>query len=457
MFQLNRTLTLLPALGVALLLGCSVDRFPLPDVAGVEETGFGAGDSSYLMLNRGILLAEGSDPSDLFINDDGHIYIAEAGSGRISVWDQALNSVVEPGLADFLLPGVKAVAVGPEQMLYAVAGDSSLWALNLQANREPLSWGLTGGIARHRQSGQVDTLDAAEIADMVADRSINRWEFIQADSLDLQGAAFRDMLKPQRLWTGSGSTRLDAVAKGRAGKREVFVGNNNPFGNRINRILFEPTAVLFTLNPDVPVVYLYGNAGLDNLLPAASGTGVGTVEGVLSMDADAAGSIYLTQSAPSVGWWKAQRLAVEEFAGIDYWSFDFGLQGRAFMAPEQLWEARDISYTATGIFVVDRRTAPLPGMTNTHRVQVFRRNGDFMLPLGARKIQVDTTLVVDGAPVDTLLKVWRYDQLDDPRAVAAYGNRSSRAGNDDEIIYVVDGRQVKLFMLSVSTDDLPVQ
>jgi hypothetical protein len=148
---------------------------------------------------------------------------------------------------------------------------------------------------------------------------------------------------------------------------------------------------------------------------------------------------------------------VEEFAGIDYWSFDFGLQGRAFMAPEQLWEARDISYTATGIFVVDRRTAPLPGMTNTHRVQVFRRNGDFMLPLGARKIQVDTTLVVDGAPVDTLLKVWRYDQLDDPRAVAAYGNRSSRAGNDDEIIYVVDGRQVKLFMLSVSTDDLPVQ
>ena len=41
--------------------------------------------------------------------------------------------------------------------------------------------------------------------------------------------------------------------------------------------------------------------------------------------------------------------------------------------------------------------------------------------------------------------------------MAAYGNRSSRAGNDDEIIYVVDGRQVKLFMLSVSTDDLPVQ
>lgn len=448
---------LLPALGLALVVGCSVDRYPLPDVAGVDETGFGAGDSSYMLLNRGIVLPEGSDPVDIFINDDGHIYIAEAGSGRVSVWDQALNPVVEAGLADFLLPGVKAVAVGPEQVLYAVAGDSTLWALNLQANREPLSWGLTGGIARHRQSGQVDTLSAADIADLVEGNSLHRWEFLQTDSLDLQSPEFAELLKPQRLWTGSGSTRLDAVAKGRAGKREVFVGNNNPVGNRINRILFHPTAVLFTTNPDVPVVYLYGDAGLDNLLPAAPGTGVGTVEGLVSMDADASGSIYLTQRAPSVGYWKAQRLAVEEFAGIDYWSFDFGLQGRALMDPDQLWEARDITYTATGMFVVDRRTAPLPGLSDAHRVQSFRRNGDFMLPLGARKVQVDTTLTVDGAAVDTLLKVWRYDQLQDPRAVAVYGNRSSRAGNEDEIVYVVDGLQVKLFMLSVSTDDLPVQ
>ena len=440
-----------------LALGCSIDRFPLPDVSQVGETGFGAGDSSYLLLNRQIVLPAGADAADLFINDDGHIYVAEAGSGRISVWSQALVEISEPGLAGFYLPGVKGVAVGPEQLLYAVAGDSSLWALNLQAGRETLTWGLTGGVARHRQTGEIDTLDAAEIADRVADNSLSRWEFLSVDSLDLASAGFQAQLRPHLLWHGSGSTRLDAVARGRAGKREVFLANNNPFGNRINRLLFEPTAVLFTANPDVPVVYLYGNATLDNLLPAAPGTGVGTVDGLLSLDADAAGSLYLTQAAPTVGYWKAQRLTVEEFAGVDYWSFDFGLQGRVIMSPDRFWEARDISYTATSIFVVDRRVTAIPEDQPEHRVQVFKRNGDFLLPLGARKVLADTTLYVAGAPVDTLLKVWVYDQLTDPRAVAVYGNRSTRAGNEDEVVYVVDGERVKLFTLSVSADDLPVQ
>jgi hypothetical protein len=105
------------------------------------------------------------------------------------------------------------------------------------------------------------------------------------------------------------------------------------------------------------------------------------------------------------------------------------------------------------MFVLDHRLDGVP----QHRVQVFKRNGDFLLPLGARKVLVDTTLTVGGAPVDTLLKVWRYDQLTNPRAVAVYGNRSTRAGNEDETIYVADGDRIKLFMLSVSSDQLPVQ
>lgn len=450
-------------LGALLLLsqGCSIDRFPLPDVAGVDETGFGAGDSSYLLLNRQILLPAGADPADLFINDDGHVYVAERGSGRISVWDQALDPVAEAGLEDFLLPGVKGVAVGPEQLLYAVAGDSVLWAHNLAAAREPLTWGLTGAIARHRDAPHViDTLDAAALADKVADRTIVQWEFLSVDSVDLADAAFRARLQPHRLWTGSGSTRLDAVARGRAGRREVFVANNNPSGgSELRRIRLRPSAMLFTSNPDVAVIYLYDAAGSERVTPP--GTGVGTVDLVTGLDADAAGSLYLTQTAPTVGYWKAQRLTVEEFAGADYWSFDFSLQGRRIMRPEQFADARDITYTSTGIFVLDRRPAVIPEEAPAHRVQVFRRSGDYLLPLGARRVLADTTLMVDGAPVDTLLKVWVYDQLQDPRGVAVYGNRSDRAGNEDEIIYVADRDQgrdlIKLFMLSASTSGLPVE
>ncbi len=432
-----------------ILLGCSVDRYPLPSVAGVAETGFGAGDSSYLILNRQIELPAGAEPADLFIDDDGHLYVAESGSGRISVWDQALTELETPGLEGFQLPGVKSVAVGPEQLLFAVAGESSLWALNLQAGRETLIWGLRRAYGVNQRTGAADTLEADELAAAIADRSLRDWEFSWVDSLDLQSAELQAQLQPRVIWTGSASTRLDGVAKGRAGKREVFLANNNVSGgNRINRLRLQPTAVLFTANPDVPVVYLYDVQAGSLEVAAYSGTGVGTVDQVLALDADAAGSLYLTQAAPREGYWKAQRLTVEEFAGLDYWSFDFSLQGRSLMAPGQFQEARDMAYTATGLFVLDRRAASGVGAdtTDAHRVQVFKRSGDFLLPLGARKLQVTPTE-----------KVWVYDQLVDPRAVAVYGNRSERAGNEDEIVFVADGNRIKLFMLSVSTDALPAQ
>jgi hypothetical protein len=429
-----------------ILLGCSVDRFPLPDVAGVEETGFGAGDSSYLLLNRQIDLPAGAAPTDMFIDDDGHIYVAESGSGRISVWDQSLAEIGAPGLEGFTLPGIKGLSVGPEQLLFAVAGDSSLWALNLQANRETLNWGMSRAYGVNERTGVADTLDAEELAAAISDRTIWNWTFSWVDSLDLQSEDFQAQLRPHVLWSGSSSTRLQGVAHGRAGKREVFLANNNPVGNRINRLRLRPTGVLFTANPDVPVVYLYGFKSLE--VVAYSGTGVGTVDSLLSLDADTEGSLFLTQAAPQEGYWKAQRMTVEEFAGVDYWSFDFALQGRSLMSAEQLQDARDITYTASNMFVVDRRPALGAGAdtTDTHRVQVFKRNGDFMLPLGARKVQL--------SPSE---KVWVYDQLQDPRAVAVYGNRSNRAGNEEEIVFVADGDHVKLFMLSVSTDDLPVQ
>jgi hypothetical protein len=429
-------------------LGCSVDRFPLPSVATVAETGFGAGDSSYLLLNRQVHLPTGAAPADLFIDDDGHIYVAEAGSGRISVWDQSLMEIGAPGLDGFRLPGVKGVAVGPEQLLFAVNGGNQLWAFNLQANRETLTWGLRRAAGLHPVTGALDTLEAWELADAIADRSIGRWQFSWVDSLDLDSPEFRAGLEPQVLWSGSGSAKLDAVARGRAGKREVFVAQNNQSGgDRLNRIRLVPSAVLFTANADVPVVYLY-EARPAPEVAAYSGSGAGTVDSLASVDADAEGTLHFTQHAPREGAFRAQRMTVEEFAGVDYWSFDFGLQNRDLLDPQRFVEARDITQTRSALFVLDRRPATGVGADTlaAHRVQVFKRNGDFLLPLGARKVQLE-----DGE------KEWVYDQLLDPRAVAVYGNRSDRAGNEDEIIYVADGDRIKLFMLSVSTSNLPVQ
>ena len=74
-----------------------------------------------------------------------------------------------------------------------------------------------------------------------------------------------------------------------------------------------------------------------------------------------------------------------------------------------------------------------------------------------KPLYVDTTVIVDGIAQDTTLKGWDYDQLQDPVSVAAFGNRSALVGNEDEIIFVADRntQSIKLFMLSVSEEDLP--
>jgi hypothetical protein len=444
----NRLYTPLAALLCAVWAwtGCSVDRYPLPPVAKVSETGFGAGDTTWLPLGRSIELGADAVPIGLFINDDGHVYVADSAQGRIRVFDQSLAEIGEPGLEAFHLPGVRGLCVGPEQLLLAVDGGATLWAHNLQARRETLVWGLRGVVVRHEPGGAPDSLDAAGIAELIAQGRLGQVEILALDSLDLDDPALQERLQPHAFWSGASSTRLMDVAPGRAGRREIFLANDNPFGSRINRLLLEPDAVLFTTNPEVPVVYLYAVTGSE--VAVSSGTGVGSVDGILSLDADAVGSLHLCQRAATVGSWKVQRLTVEEFAGIDYWSFDFSLLTRPMMEAERFVSPVDIAWTATSLFVVDRRE-------DGHRVQVFRRNGDPAVPLGATRVLVPDTSWVEGQPQVELRKAWRYDQLGDPRSVAIYGNRSQRAGNDDEVVFVVDGPRIRRFQLSVSLDDLP--
>lgn len=430
---------------------CSLDRYPLPQVAGLGETGFNAGDTTWLRLNKGIQLDAGSAPIGMYIDDDGHIFLADSAQGRILVYDQALDPLHLPGLDEFVLPGVRGVCVGPEQLLCAVAGDSALWTFNLAANREVLTSGLTGATLRNRQAGDTAHYDAAGIASLIADGSVSRYEFIAIDEIDLGSEEFQQRIQPRRMWDGSGSTRLVDVARGRAGQREIFLANaNRSAGSRVNRVRLEPEAILFTENEEVPVVYLYRS--VSDSVVVYPGTGVGTLDGILSLDSDPNGQLYLTQRAATVGAWKVQRMLPEAFAGIDYWSFDFGLQNRAIMETERFERPLDMTSNGSNIFVVDRHA------DDGSRVQVFTLSGRSATPLGAtRVVEVDTLDVVDGVPLLDYRRSWSYDQLLDPRSVAVYGNRSNRAGNDDVVVYVVDGREVKLFMLSVSTSDLGVQ
>lgn len=462
--------------GVSVLAGCGIERMSLPSL---ERTGLGGvSDTTYLMLNTWIDLGSlDADPADVFINDDGHVYVAEAGTGRISAWNQALldlNSpgpgvpLGEPGLEGWVLPGVKGVCVGPEQTLFACNGGNELWSVNLLASRETVRGVFTRFRLTHTQTQVVSEVDAEGFAALIESGQLGRYQVLVLDSL--AGAARDSLLAPHVFWAGAGSTRIDAVARGRQGERELFLVNNNASGNRINRLRFKPEAFVLLADDYSAFTYLYrpytpqDSTGFPNpAVVIGQGTGQGTVDGGHSLDLDDQSRLYYTQQAPTIGFFRAQRLTWEEFAGEDYWSFDAGLGGSDLMNPERLLEATDITWSRDHIFVVDKAA---------RHVQVYDHAGRFQRPCGASRVYIDTTLFVGGAPVDTVLKSWSYDQLLAPTGVAVFGNRSDRDGDSDETIFVTDegGRvrgprgdsltvndRILLFTLSLSDDDLPDQ
>jgi len=460
-----------------------VDRFPLPEVQ--QGDTFGASDTTYLQLNRDIQLPANSLPADMFIDDDGHIYVAltdtVAGTAGIGIWDQALNEIgwydiTEQALADSEAAGDLGIPVGQimpleglcvsrEELLLAVTGYNTLWARNLQVEREEILFAFTSITLEDPATGNPDTLSAAEFAGVIEeDSDVLLWTVVDIDSLALDSPELTQRLGWTALWTGAGATRLSSVAPGRPGWREVHVSNNNRFGSRVHRIRFDPEVVLLTANPEVPAVYLYSQT--EEAITIYWGTGQGTVEKVLALDADLAGNVYLTQSAPSHGYWKAQRFYAEDQDDASFWTFDFGLQGSQFMEFGRFQDAVDITYTDANMFVLDRKEGDSLFVeadsawtlsSSRHQVQVYRRNGVFTLPCGASRAFVDTVLTVDGQPDTTTVKVWVYDQLEDPHSVAVYGNRSERAGTEEEFVFVADGDRIKIFTLSISADDLPVE
>jgi len=465
------------ALALAVLAGCGIERMSLPSV---ETTGLGGiSDTTYLMLNSWIDLGSTTaDPSDVFINDDGHVYVAESGTGRITVWNQALldlnqpgpgEPLGEPGLEGWVLPGVKGVCIGPEQTLFACNGDSNLWAVNLLANRETVYGAFTRFRLTHNQTQEVSEVDAEEFAALIETGAVNRYQVVATDSL--VGSVLDSLLAPHVFYEGSTSHHYDAVAKGRAGKREVFVVNNNSSGgSEIMRVRFRPEALVMLADDFSYFTYLYrpyvdaDDAGSTREEVIGQGTGQATILDGLSLDLDDQQRLYYTQPMPADGGFRALRLAWSQAtSGKDEWSEDPSLEFSDLYDPLQLNHATDITWSRDRIFVVDK---------GARHVQVFNHSGKFERPLGASRVYIDTTLTVDGAAVDTVLKSWRYDQLLDPTGVAVFGNRNDRDSDSEETVFVTDqgGRvagpsgdsltvndRILLFTLSLSQDDLPAQ
>ncbi len=462
------------------MLGCGVEKFSLPPQAG-NGVG-GVSDTTYLQLNSWIDLGSTeAEPEDIFINDDGLVYVAESGTGRISVWNQALLDINDPGpgqihqepaLLDFELPGVKGVCVTAEQLLFAVDGSKRLWSVNLLARRSELLFVLTR-LALIDEDGVADTLNIETFAGLLAQTPASvraEWLITPLDSIPLGSAELDSMLSPRVFYEAfSDSNRFEAVAPGRAGKREVFfVNNNNSGGHRVSRLRYKPVALLLLAGDFSSISYLYepytaaDSMGSNPGVPVVfSGTGQGTIDKGPSLALDCQDRLYFTQDS---SYFHSQRLTLEEVDDQPFWSYDLSLAGSDLEDSDSYLRPVDVAFSNAHIFVCDQLGK---------RVQVFEQNGDYIRPCGASRVWRDTTVVVDGVQKNILVKDWAYDQLIAPTSVASFGNSSCRGGDlNEEVVFVADqggtvtgpdGTQIQvndrilLYTLSQSSDDLPDQ
>ncbi len=456
-------------LALAVALGCSVDKFSLP----AEGEGIGGvADTTYLLLNATIDLGSTeADPADMFINDDGHLYVAESGTGRISVWNQALldlndpspgEQLGEPGLADFELPGVQAVCVGSEQLLFASAGDSSIWAVHLLPARTEVLAALTRFLVI--DGGMADTLSVVEMSDRLSSSSqqeIANWQITALDSIPLGSAELDSMIAPHRFWSGAGSNNVDALAPGRPGEREVLFVNNGQSDSRVQQLNFEPVALLLHGTGFTAYSYLYAAVGTPERV-VYPGTGLGFIRNGRSLARDCNNRLYYTMSnldgdslVDSLSF-RVQRSTYELDAnGRDTWNADLNLSPFDDFISHPYLDPVDISYTNTHILVCDRLA---------RHVQVFSLSGDFIRPCGASRVWRDSLVTVNGVTSNLLVKDWDYDLLNEPTCVASFGNSSCRSADlDQEVIFVADqgdglsNDRILLFSLSQSSSDLPDQ
>ncbi len=162
--QITPARLVLPTLLLFLLSdfsGCARPDFGLPDL----EYG-GYSDVVYNRVLPDIVLQDSSGASDIFIGEDGTVYVAETTLNRISVYDIMGQPLLENGLGSLYIDSVLSVSIDRQMNLLAVNGGNEVFLWNKLANALPVDsiwfdfW--------VRDTTQVDSLLPVDVLSLIA-------------------------------------------------------------------------------------------------------------------------------------------------------------------------------------------------------------------------------------------------------------------------------------------------
>ena len=401
------------------LSSCARQDFDLPEL---EYSGGFASHEIYSRVQPDLQLPENAYASDIFIADDGTVYVAETGHNRIGAYDIMGMPLQQFGLDSLMVDSVRSVAVDRLMNLLAVNGTRQLFYRNQLANTVPVDSIFHDFVLR--DTTQVDSLLQVDIMEMISylyeDESDH---FVLHSAQEAHTAAQIEPLLAMQVYETSQNTRLMDVSPDPDQPYQFFATDNAQ--NRIFEFHFEAFGIAFTSDLLLPQLLLW------RIIPERThhvveyGTGFGYANKPNRIHVAANGEFYFSNFSYTGSDFQLHKtLRVQQGDGsFAYYpdnnflfSDDAPPRIRDLFDTLRYEDCWDLTTTSNNIFVVDR---------GLQAVQVFSSGGEFITYAGAV-----LHFTNEG-------EVYEFGELIDPISVDNFGGEDVNA-DLNELLYVLD-------------------
>ncbi len=417
-FFISRTFWFSLLLLMVWFVSCARQDFDLPDLE------YSGGFSSHEIYNRvqpDITLPDSCGASDIFIGEDGTVFVAETALNRIGAYDIMGMPLMNYGLGSLLVDSVLSVAVDRMMNLLAVNGSSQLFYWNQLINTVPVDSVQYDFILR--DTTHVDSLLPVDLIELGDYLFVNESDHFVLDSYQLATTAAEiEALLAMQVYETSQNTNLMDVAPDPDQPYQFFATDHAR--DRIFEFHFAPVGIAYTDDVLLPQLLLW------RIVPEAThhvveyGTGFGYADKPNRIHVDSDGDFYFSNFSDTDSDFQLHKtMRVEQGDG----SFAY-YPDNEFLLDDQTGEIRDLfdtlryedcwdmTTTLNNTFVVDR---------SLRAIQVFSSGGAFVTYAGAA-IQ----FTEDG-------EIYEFGELIDPVSVDFFGGEEVEE-DINALLFVLD-------------------
>ncbi len=425
---------------IGLLVSC-VEKTPFySDISTEPDESFGAGDTTYVMLNPvwnadlGLI-----SPVEISIAQDGIIYIADTSSQSILVMDQ--SGRLESGydaLSNLVTIPID-VDIDEKMNVFYIDGSQRVFRWNHLWNNTGIHSIAVSATFVHGDGSEVNS--DYQMENWVGYLNNPEWTMTNIQ-WETNSSIIDSLLAPHVFYEGSllkniykdnfyqsDQSQFTGLSVLNGEDNAIVVadrGGVDSSDHRVLRIDFEREHLLYLESGNT----VWAHSGIFGQTLAQEGTGAGYVNQPVSLDTDESGNIYYTQTGIQYGAHKIRPITTGSYT--TYTSvFTEGIND--IMELGRFTNPRDIAVDNSQMIYVAHEAEK--------EIQVFNYNGNFYKKAGITEVAVDTILMINDVAVDTSITIELKDILMSPTAVTV---------DDRGVIYVCDPEASSIYRFRLS-------